>query len=137
MKRKIAFPTVVIVALLLPGLASAAPIAGSCGLCGDGDDCHLQQPVKPAVEDHSCCDSDSEARSEPSFGSSNCECGREAPPALTAKSPTIVETGFATTEIQENFSPTSLADVMFSASTRPPAPPSAPPAYLIDCAFLT
>jgi len=137
MTRRISIRTVAIVALLLPGLVIAAPIAGACGLCGDGDDCHLQQPVKSAVEDHSCCDSDSEARSEPSFGSSNCECGREAPPALTTESPTTVETAFATTTTQEKINPTSQVGIAFSYSTHPAAPPPAPPAYLIDCAFLT
>lgn len=137
MNRNFSIRTAAILALLLPGLALAAPIAGACGLCGDGDDCHMQQSVKPAAETHSCCDTESETPPEPSFGSSNCECGREAPPALTAESQTTVETAFATTLTREKISPASPIGAAFSYSTRLAAPPPAPPAYLIDCAFLT
>jgi len=137
MKRVTHAITFAIVALLLPGLALATPVAGACGRCGDGDGCHLQQPNQPAPETRSCCDAESETPPEPSFGSSNCECGREAPPALTAESQTTVETAVATTLTQERISPTSPIGAAFSYSTRLAAPPPAPPAYLIDCAFLT
>jgi len=137
MKRFTRSTTLAIVALLLPGLALAAPIAGACGRCGDGDGCHLQQPVEPSPETHSCCDTESETPPEPSFGSSNCECGREAPPALTTESLTTVETAFATVSTLEKISPTSPVAAAISYSTRLAAPPPAPPAYLIDCAFLT
>ena len=126
-----------IVALLLPGLVIAAPIAGPCGRCGDGDDCHLEQPTKPAPETHSCCEMVSETQPEPSLGSSNCECGREAPAALTAESPTTVETASAAISTHETISTTSLAGTASSVSSRTVAPPPAPPTYLIDCAFLT
>jgi len=137
MKRVSFLRTVAIVALLLPGLVMAAPIAGPCGLCGDGDDCHMEQFVKPATEIHSCCDTESETPPGPSFGSSKCECGREAPPALTAESPTTVVTAFAANSMQETISSTSPVGAAWSDSSRPAAPPPAPPAYLIDCAFLT
>ena len=137
MSRVVHFATFAIVALLLPGLALATPIAGACGRCGDGDGCHLQQPVEPSPEAHSCCDTESETPPEPSLGSSNCECGREAPTALTAESPTTVETASAMTSTQEKISPASPVGAAFSYSTRLAAPPPAPPAYLIDCAFLT
>ena len=137
MTRKFSIRTAVIVALLLPGLAMAAPIAGACGLCGDGDDCHLQRSPEPTTETHSCCDTETETTPEPSLGSSSCECGREAPPAVTAESPPTVETSSVATTIRETISPTSPVGAAFSYSTRLAAPPPAPPAYLIDCAFLT
>lgn len=137
MKRVTRSTTLAIVALLLPGLALAAPIVGACGRCGDGDGCHLQQPVEPSPETHSCCDTDSETPLEPSFGSSSCECGRQAPPALTAESLSTVETVIATESTLEKISPTCPVGTTFSYSTRLAAPPPAPPAYLIDCAFLT
>lgn len=129
--------SIAIVALLLPGLVLAAPIAGACGRCGEGDDCHLQQPVQPEPETKSCCDTASESTPERSLDSSDCECGREAPPALTAESPTTFETAAATALVLENLRPTSDVGSKISYSSRPPAPPPAPPAYLIDCAFLT
>jgi len=137
MTREFSIRTVAIVALLLPGLVIAAPIAGACGLCGDGDDCHIQRSPEPAMETHSCCDAEPETTPEPSLGSSSCECGREAPPAVTAESPTTVETSSAATTTRETISPTSPVGAAFSYSTRLAAPPPAPPAYLIDCAFLT
>jgi len=137
MKRAMRLSTFAIVALLLPGLALAVPIAGACGLCGDGDDCHLQQSVKPAAETHSCCDTESETPPEPSFGSSNCECGREAPPAVNVDASPTVETVAATSSSSDAVALISPAGSRYSNSTRLAAPPPAPPAYLIDCAFLT
>ena len=137
MRRVTRSATIAIVALLLPGLAIAAPIAGPCGRCGDGDGCHLQQPAQTAPEAHSCCDSESETPPETSLGSSNCDCGREAPPALTAESPNTVETAFATNLTEETISATAPVGASFSDSSRLAAQPPAPPAYLIDCAFLT
>ena len=129
--------TFAIVALLLPGLVIAAPTGGSCGRCGDGDDCHLRQPAQPAPETHACCDVESETSPEPLLGSSNCECGREAPPALTAESTTTVETAFTANSTRETISTTVPDGTAFSISSRLEAPPPVPPAYLIDCAFLT
>jgi len=129
--------TFAIIVLLLPGLAIAAPIAGPCGLCGDGDGCHLQQPAQTALEPHSCCDSESETPPEVSLGSSTCECGREAPPALTAESTTTIETASTATSTQQAISTTAPIGTAFSVSSRLADPPPTPPAYLIDCAFLT
>ena len=137
MKRVSSVRAAAIVVLLLPGLAMAAPIAGACGRCGEGDDCHLQQAVQPAPETHSCCEMESETQPEPSLGSSNCECGREAPPALTAESSTNVETAFTANSTEETISATAPVGASFSDSSRIADPPPAPPAYLIDCAFLT
>jgi hypothetical protein len=130
-------PTIAVVALLLPGLVMAAPIAGPCGLCGDGDDCRMRQPAQSETAGHSCCDTDSKTSTEPSLGSSKCECGREAPPALTAGSPTSVETLSTGESALGTVSLTAAATVAFSYAVRMVAPPPAPPAYLIDCAFLT
>ena len=137
MRRVTRSATFAIVALLLPGLAIAAPIAGPCGRCGNGDGCHLQQPAQTAPEAHSCCDRNSETPPETSLGSSNCECGREAPPALTAESTTTVENVAATSTALESVTSLLPVGLEISNSSRPPAPPPAPPAYLIDCAFLT
>jgi hypothetical protein len=137
MRRVTRSATFAIVALLLPGLAIAAPIAGPCGRCGDGDGCHLQQPAQTAPETHSCCDSKSETPPETSLGSSNCECGREAPRALTAESTTTVETVSTANSTQQAISTTALVGTEFSVSSLLAAPPPTPPAYLIDCAFLT
>ena len=137
MRRELSVRTVVVVALLLPGLVMAAPIAGSCGVCGDGEDCHMQRPVEPSNDFHACCDAESETPPEPALASSNCECGRDAPPALTAASPTTVETAFTATSTLEDIDSTAPIGAAFADSTRPPPPPPAPPAYLIDCAFLT
>jgi hypothetical protein len=129
--------TIAVVALLLPGLALAIPIAGSCGLCGDGDVCHMQQAERPATESHSCCETESETPPEPSFGTSACTCGRETPPALAADAPLTVDTVADATSFLEKTPPESPAGVKTSHSGRPPAPPPSPPAFLIDCAFLT
>jgi len=137
MRRVTQFITFAIVALLLPGLALATPVAGACGRCGDGDGCHLQQPTQPAPETHSCCETESETAPEASFGSSNCECGREAPPAVSVDASPTVEIAAATSSVFDAISLLSPAGAGNSSSSRPAAPPPAPPAYLIDCAFLT
>ena len=126
-----------IVALVLPGLALAAPIAGACGLCGDGDDCHLQRSPEPATESHSCCDAETETSPEPSLGSSSCECGRDAPSGVTADSSHRVENLAELATGVESISLVSPSDQEFSNSNCSAAPPPAPPTYLLDCAFLT
>jgi hypothetical protein len=97
----------------------------------------MQQSAQKAPESHSCCDSRSETPPETTLGSSHCECGREAPPALTAESTTTVETAPTTISTQQAIGTTAPIGTVFSVSSRPAAPPPAPPAYLIDCAFLT
>jgi hypothetical protein len=129
--------TLAIVALLLPGLAFAAPLAGSCGRCGDGDGCHLQQPVEPAPDAGSCCGTTPEESPEPSFGSSKCECGREAPPAQSVESFSTVESKSVNARQDQKITPPALTGSVSPNAARPPAPPPAPPAYLVDCAFLT
>ena len=137
MTRGFSIRIVAIVAVLLPGLVIAAPIAGACGLCGDGDDCHMQRSPEPATESHSCCDAETETTPEPSLGSSTCECGRDGPPAVTATTPTTLEIASTATTTPESINLTSPVGAAFSYSTRLAARPPAPPAYLIDCAFLT
>lgn len=137
MTRGLSIRTAAIVALLLPGLVIAAPIAGACGLCGDGDDCHMQRSPEPAKESHACCDSEIETAPEPSLGSSSCECGRDAPSGVTADSSQRVENLAEIANGVESVSPVSPFDLEFSNSSCSAAPPLAPPTYLIDCAFLT
>ena len=138
MERFGTFRSIAIVALLLPGLAIAAPIAGPCGLCGDGDACHMNGPAKQVSESHSCCgETPPGAPPEPSLGSSDCECGRDALPAVAADSCTTIETASSPASKEETFSSTVSIETALSYPSRPPAPPPAPPAYLTDCAFLT
>jgi len=137
MTRGLSIRTVAIVALLLPGLVMAAPTVGACGLCGDGDDCHMQRSLEPATESSLCCDTETETAPEPSLGSSSCECGRDAPSAVTATTPITLESASATTTTPETINLTSPVGAAFSYSTHPVASPPAPPAYLIACAFLT
>lgn len=137
MTRGLSIRTVAIFALLLPGLVMAAPIAGACGLCGDGDGCHMQRSPEPAKAAHSCCDTETETTPEPSLGSSICECGREAPSAVTADSSHRVETLAEIATGVKSISPVSPSGQGLSNSSCSAAPPPAPPAYLIDCAFLT
>jgi hypothetical protein len=126
-----------IVGLLLPGLALAAPIAGACGLCGDGEVCHLQRSAEPAPDIRSCCGTTPEDPPEPSFGSSKCECGREAPPAQSVESFSTVESKSVNARQDQKITPPALTGSVSPNAARPPAPPPAPPAYLVDCAFLT
>ena len=97
----------------------------------------MQRPPQSQQERHSCCDTDSEGSTETSLGSSKCECGREMPPGLTAGTPTSVETISTVESVLAAATVTAPATVAFSKSLRTAAPPPAPPAYLIDCAFLT
>jgi hypothetical protein len=138
MKRVGSLRAIAIIALLLPGLVTAAPIAGSCGLCGQGDACHMKRAVEQVSESHSCCgEAPAEAPPEPSLGSSACECGREAPPAVTVVSSTTIDAASSPAVTEATISPAPQVGSAFANSSRPPAPPPAPPAYLIDCAFLT
>jgi hypothetical protein len=138
MTRAFSLRAVVVVTLLLPGLVMAAPIAGPCGLCGDGDACHMKRPVERMSESSSCCgEAPAEAPPEPSLSSSNCECGRDAPPAVIVQSTTSTDTVSSPASTEAAISPLTEVGEAFSYSSRPPAPPPAPPAYLIDCAFLT
>lgn len=138
MERLGSFRTFAIVALLVPGLVMAAPIAGPCGHCGGGDTCHMKRPVEQESENHSCCgEAPPETPPEPSLGFSDCECGRDAPPAVTVEASTVIDTAFSPTSIESTISPLSLVGSAFAVCIRPPAPPPTRPAYLIDCAFLT
>jgi hypothetical protein len=114
------FRTAVVVALLLPGLVLAAPTAGPCGHCDSGVPCPRTAVPEVKTDPHSCCDSNDETPPVPSFGSADCDCGREASPAVTADAPLA--------------SVAAPAAVTFAGQ---PAPPPARPVFLIDCAFLT
>lgn len=137
MKNGLSFRTVAVVALLLPGLVTAAPVAGPCGLCGNGDGCHMQRPPQEVSEAHSCCDSTSrDVPRAPTLGSSSCECGRDVPAAVTAEWTVNVEQLAAMASSSGSVDSTAPNPTMFPRSGRPPAPPPEPPAYLIDCAYL-
>jgi hypothetical protein len=132
------FRAAVIVALLVPGLASAAPIAGPCGGCGGGESCHLQQPIQANEDTHACCEMSAEnAAPTTNLGSSSCECGRDAPPGVAADTRAPVETELAQTSGRETIDSDAPANVAFSYTASLAAPPPAPPAFLIACAFLT
>ena len=138
MERVGSLRSLAIIALLLPGLAMAAPVTGPCGLCGDGDTCHMKRAVEQLPQSHSCCgETPAEAPPAPSLGSSDCECGREAPPAVIVESLSTIDTGSSPALTETTISPVTPVGSEFANFSRPPAPPPAPPAYLIDCAFLT
>ena len=137
MKRAMRLSTFAIVALLLPGLALAAPIAGPCGRCDQGTLCPGMETAPQAPPAHSCCsEAASETSTAPSLGSSNCDCSRETPPAVVANPAPTVKTGTADVpraELVAPASPTRAATVRFTSA---PAPPPAAPFFLIDCAYL-
>jgi len=138
MTRAFSLRNIAVIVLLLPGLVTAAPIAGPCGLCGGGEACHMKQVVEQVAEKHSCCAGDpTEDSSKSALGSSSCDCGRAAPPATSAASPASAEMLATMASVQENTWQLSPPEFAYWHSSRPPAPPPAPPAYLIDCAFLT
>jgi len=137
MTKVFSLRAVAVVTLLLPGLVMAAPVAGPCGLCGDGDACHMKRPVERMSESASCCgEAPAEAPPEASLGSSHCECGRDAPPAVTADSSTTIDAASSPGATDETIDAPPRFGEGLPYSGRLPAPP-APPAYLIDCAFLT
>lgn len=126
------------IALLLPGLAMAAPIAGPCGMCGDGESCHVRQLILTVEDTHSCCETSSdEALPATVLGSSNCECGRDAPLALTADTRAPVSSSLVEAAAGIPANPIIQSGSHRMSTDLPPAPPPPPPAYLIDCAFLT
>lgn len=126
-----------VIALLLPGLAAAAPTPGPCGHCGESAPCPMTEVRQATVESHSCCGETTEVSPEASLGSSGCECGREAPPAVAASAPSAPENGTAEfLRVTTADSVTTTAAVATSPDVDP-APPPTPPVFLIDCAFLT
>jgi hypothetical protein len=137
MNVDVSLRAVAIVALLLPGIVLALPTPGPCEMCGNGNRCHMHGTRQPAAEAHSCCGAEAETPPEPSLGSSACECGREAPPALTAEALTTIDTASSRVRTDDTMSLTVAVGAVFSFSGRPPAPQQAPPAYLIECEFLT
>jgi hypothetical protein len=125
-----------VVALLLPGLVMAAPTAGACGHCDRGAPCPRTESVEPAPETDSCCGSEKETPPAPSFGSADCDCGREAPPAVTADTAPRLETAAAAAPHTMVAAPASVPDATAASSAGEPAAPPAPLVFLIDCAFL-
>jgi hypothetical protein len=124
-------------ALVLPGLVAAAASPGPCGHCDRGVPCPRAEMSHNAPSQHACCgDETATAPSAPSLASSGCDCGREAPLAVTADqvaSPELVAA--ARTDHGEAASRGS-GRVTARCLDRPPAPPPSHPTYLLDCAFL-
>ena len=89
------------------------------------------------ADPHSCCGSEDETPPVPSFGSADCDCGREASPALTAEAPRPFESSAADAPFTVVTAPASEAASTGLGFPGHPAPPPAPPVFLIDCAFLT
>ncbi len=129
------------VLILVQGLVLAAPIAGACGLCDRGAPCPDMAAPTPAAEEHSCCDSAAaEASSAPapsSLGFDACDCGREAPPAVTAAPSFAADVGAACVVNDGIVSAGSTSWPSFAACDRHPAPLPSPLIFLIDCVFLT
>jgi hypothetical protein len=138
MRRRRFLPTVVVTAVLLPGLVMAAPIAGPCGRCGDDTACQLQQPAQAPDAAHACCETGrTGATPEPSLASSSCECGREAPPATLGGAPSMVDGSAIESDAPAAVAVASPILVAGVSCRKPPAPPPSPSVFLIDCAFLT
>ncbi len=141
MRRGSTLHTITLVALLLPGLALAAPTAGACGHCDRGTPCATMTAPEPVAEAHSCCGAEpvkkpAESPSPPN-GAKACDCGRDAPDAIS-----VVGSPAPGDERSEALdaavSPASLAHPMAIRAGEPaPAPPPHPLIFLIDCVFLT
>jgi hypothetical protein len=98
----------------------------------------MKRPVEQESKNHSCCgEAPPETPPESSLGSSGCECGREAPPSVAAESMTTFDSVSSPTSTEGVLNQVTAFGMELSSASRPPAPPPAPPAYLIDCAFLT
>jgi hypothetical protein len=138
MSKRIRLRAFATVALLLPGLAFAAPVAGPCGLCDSGVPCPSMAEVASRAADHACCGSEADAaQPAPSLASSQCDCGRDAPPAVSSDpapnllvSPLDAARGFEVVA-----APRSGAVPAAAREERPP--PLFPPTFLLDCVFLT
>jgi hypothetical protein len=125
-----------VIALLLPGLAMAAPTAGPCGRCGDDVPCPMNEIRGLRSYAHSCCGETSEPV-EAALGSSDCQCGREAPPAVAASAPAAPEDGSAEDPRPLASDPVTTEAVAVRGSDVEPPPRPVPRIFLVDCAFLT
>ena len=125
-----------IIALLLPGLAMAAPVAGPCGLCESGVSCPSMEQARVEVEPSSCCGDDRETPQVPSTDTMDCDCGREAP--LAAAVEIAPADGASWMEAQSKVAVNERLAVDAPALVAViPAPLPPLSLFLIDCAFLT
>ena len=141
MRRGNTLRTITLVTLLLPGLALAAPTAGACGHCDRGAPCATMAAPEPVAEAHSCCSAEpvekpAESLSPP-IGAKACDCGREAPDAISA-----VGSPAPGDERSDALDAAVWSDnvnrlMATAAGERIPAPPPHPLIFLIDCVFLT
>ena len=138
MNRGIDLRTFVVVALLLPGLAIAAPIAGPCGLCESGMSCPSMETAKAEAETGSCCGGEAEkAPAAPSLGSSDCDCGRQAPLATAVEASPTHQTAMVEAPRDAADAVDLKTDAVVARAANESPPPPFPPVFLIDCAFLT
>ncbi|MDX2436656.1 MAG: hypothetical protein QNL88_06345 [Acidobacteriota bacterium] len=141
MRRVEFFRAFAIVALLLPGLVFAAPTAGSCGLCDRGVPCAGMSTPEPTTTNHSCCgEAATEAPTAPttsSLSSKACDCGREAPLAVTVAPSPGTDVGAANVANDGNVSTGVTPRIAFAACDRHPPPLPSPLIFLIDCVSLT
>jgi hypothetical protein len=73
----------------------------------------------------------------PTLGSSLCDCGREAQPAVTADGAPAFETVVAGASSADVMAPVSLSGALTANSGIERAPPPTPPVFVVNCAFLT
>jgi hypothetical protein len=141
MSRELPLSSVALLALLLPGLVMAAPVAGACGLCDRGVPCPSMAAEAPAAAAHLCCGgevADAPARPAPStLGAEACDCGRAAPPAVAAVGAPAPDNDPAAAPIAA-LRPVNVGHQVAGAEGgRAPAPPPHPLIFLIDCVSLT
>jgi hypothetical protein len=141
MRRELPLSSVALLALLLPGLVLAAPVAGACGLCDRGVPCPSMAAEAPAAAAHSCCGgevADAAARPEPStLAAEACDCGRAAPPAVAAVGAPAPDNGMSGAPVAA-LRPVNVGlQVAAAKGRRAPAPPPHPLIFLIDCVSLT
>jgi hypothetical protein len=96
---------------------------------------------KPAATAHSCCGEaavDAPAKSaSPSLGSMECDCGRDAPPAIAAVEALRTEANDAEASYDAVVSVAINVQTTDAACELPAATPPHPLIFLIDCVFLT
>lgn len=137
MRRSAFFRAAMVVAVLLPGLVLAVPVAGPCGLCERGLPCADMGTAAPQKAAHACCGSTDDAASRPSLSASTCDCGRKAPATLATAHKPPTDSAPAVGVEETTVATHARAGELVSGAARPPAPPPSPPLFLTACSFLT
>lgn len=129
---------VMIVALLVPGLVLAAPVAGPCGYCDRGMACPTMAQEEVAREVHGCCDDSADPEPErPSKSLSSCDCGQPVPPAVAADPAPAPYSDSLDQPVTDSVATMLDGNSESSSPVRAPAPPPSPPIFLAACVFLT